>query len=80
MTKKQKNNLISTLVSLALLILLHFVNPQNPYLRFALYMIPYLTVGYDILRKALLSIKNREHFDENFLMAIASIGAIALQE
>jgi Cd2+/Zn2+-exporting ATPase len=43
-------------------------------------MIPYLIVGYDILRKALLSIKNREHFDENFLMAIATIGAIALQE
>ena len=80
MTKKQKNNLIRILVSLALLILLHFVNPQNPYLRFALYMIPYLIVGYDILRKALLSIKNREHFDENFLMAIATIGAIALQE
>ena len=80
MTKKQKKNLIRILVSLALLILLHFVNPQNPYLRFALYMIPYLIVGYDILRKALLSIKNREHFDENFLMAIATIGAIALQE
>ncbi len=80
MNKKQKKNLIRILVSLALLILLHFVNPQNPYLRFALYMIPYLIVGYDILRKALLSIKNREHFDENFLMAIATIGAIALQE
>ncbi len=80
MNKKQKKNLIRILVSLALLILLYFVNPQNPYLRFALYMIPYLIVGYDILRKALLSIKNREHFDENFLMAIATIGAIALQE
>ena len=80
MSRKQKKNLIRIIIAAVLLIALHFVLIENEYLKALLYLIPYLIVGYDILRKALLSIKNREHFDENFLMAIATIGAIALGE
>ena len=80
MNKKQKRNLIRILVSLFLMIVLHFLPVENEAVRFAAYMIPYLIVGHDILRKAFLSIRNREPFDENFLMAVATIGAIALGE
>ena len=80
MNKKQKRNLTRILVSLALMIVLHFVPVGNEAIRFALYMVPYLIVGYDILYKAFLSVKNREPFDENFLMAVATIGAILLGE
>ena len=80
MSKKQKKNLYRIIISLILLIVIHFLPVENEYLRFALYMIPYLIVGYDILRKAVLSVKNRESFDENFLMAVATIGAIILGE
>lgn len=52
--------------------------PVKGYIRFALFMIPYLVIGYDILRKAVKGIMNRQVFDENFLMAVATIGAIAL--
>lgn len=60
-----------------LLIALAFV-PAEGWLQFALYMIPYLVIGYDILKKAVKGILNRQVFDENFLMAVATIGAIAL--
>lgn len=80
MSKKQKKNLYRIIIALVLLIILHFLPIENKYLQLCLYMIPYLVVGYDILRKAFLSIKNRESFDENFLMAVATIGAIALDE
>lgn len=80
MSKKQKKNLIRILVSLFLLILIHFLKIEDRYLGLLVYMIPYLIVGYDILYKAFLSIKNRESFDENFLMAIATVGAMALGE
>lgn len=80
MSKKQKKNLYRIIIALVLLIILHFLPIENKYLQLCLYMIPYLVVGYDILRKAFLSIKNRESFDENFLMAVATIGAIALGE
>lgn len=80
MSKKQKKNLYRIIIALVLLIVIHFIPTDNKYLEFAMYMVPYLIVGYDILRKALLSIKNRESFDENFLMAVATIGAIALGE
>ena len=59
------------------MILLHFI-PVSGLLRFVLYLIPYLTVGYDILRKAFKGIRNRQVFDENFLMAVATIGAMVL--
>ena len=77
MTKKQKKMLLRILLAAAMLVVLAFI-PARGILRFGLYMVPYLTVGYDILRKAFLGIRNRRVFDENFLMAVATIGAIAL--
>ncbi|MDO4519651.1 MAG: heavy metal translocating P-type ATPase [Eubacteriales bacterium] len=77
MNKKQKKMLIRILVSAALLIGLHFV-PIQGIARLGLYMIPYLIIGYDILRKAWKGILNRRVFDEAFLMAVATIGAIAI--
>ena len=77
MNKKQKKVLVRIILSLILLIGLHFV-PVEGYIRFALYMIPYLIIGYDILKKAGKGIINRQIFDENFLMAVATLGAIIL--
>lgn len=77
MNKKQKKMLIRIIVSAAMLIALNFI-PATGVLRFILYLIPYLIIGYDILIKAAKGIKNRQIFDESFLMAIATIGAIAL--
>ena len=81
MTKKQKKMLIRIIVSAVLIVALKVVGSFveiNRYLEFALYMIPYFVIGYDILRKAFLGIKNKQVFDENFLMAVATVGAIAL--
>ena len=81
MTKKQKKMLIRIIVSALLIVALKVVGSFveiNRYLEFALYMIPYFVIGYDILRKAFLGIKNKQVFDENFLMAVATVGAIAL--
>lgn len=77
MNKKQKKMLIRILVSAALLIGFNFL-PFEGVLRFILYLIPYLVIGYDILIKAFKGIKNRQPFDESLLMAIATIGAIAI--
>ncbi len=77
MSKKQKKMLIRILISAALLIGFNFLPFGGP-LRFVLYLIPYLVIGYDILIKAFKGIKNRQPFDESLLMAIATIGAIAI--
>ena len=77
MNKKQKKMLVRILVSAALIIVLKWI-PAEGLLRFALYMIPYIIIGYDVLKKAWKGICNRQVFDENFLMAIATIGAIAV--
>ena len=77
MSKKQKKMLVRILISAALMIVLNFV-PVQGYGRFILYLIPYLIIGYDILIKAFKGIKNRQPFDESLLMAIATIGAIAI--
>lgn len=77
MNKKQKKNLIRILVSAGLMIFLHFV-PASGWIRFVLYMIPYLLIGYDILWKAIKGIIHRQPFDECLLMAIATVGAMAL--
>ena len=77
MNKKQKKMLARILIAAALMIVLHFV-PAEGAVRFLLYMIPYLVIGYDILIKAFKGICNRQVFDESFLMAVATIGAIAL--
>lgn len=77
MSKKQKKMLVRILLAAAMLTALHFI-PVVGWTRFALYLVPYLIIGYDILIKAAKGIKNRQIFDENFLMAIATIGAIVL--
>lgn len=77
MTKKQKKKLIRILIAAALLIGFNFL-PVTGYVRFILYLIPYLIIGYDILIKAFKGIKNRQPFDESLLMAIATIGAMAI--
>lgn len=77
MSKKQKRMLIRIIVSTVLMIGLTFV-PAEGIFRFLLYMVPYLIVGYDILKKAARGILNGQVFDENFLMASATIGAIAV--
>lgn len=77
MNKKQKKVLIRIIVAFVLLVILSFV-PVDGWIQFALYMIPYLVIGYDILKKAVKGIMNRQVFDENFLMAVATVGAIAL--
>ncbi len=77
MTKKQKKMLVRILAAALLLAVLSFL-PVTGWLRFALYLVPYLVIGYDILLKAAKGIRNRQIFDESFLMAIATVGAIAL--
>lgn len=75
MNKKQKKMLVRIIISAALMIILHFV-PVKGVIRFLLYLIPYFVIGYDILRKAFKGIMNHQVFDENFLMAVATVGAI----
>ena len=77
MSKKQKKMLVRIIAAAVLLIVLNFI-PATGIVRFILYLVPYLVIGYDILLKALKGIKNRQVFDENFLMAVATVGAIAL--
>ena len=79
MNKKQKKVLLRIILSSALLLVLHFL-PLKGWLKMALYLIPYLVIGYDILRKAVLGIIHGEVFDENFLMAVATVGAMLLGE
>ncbi|MCI8742506.1 MAG: cadmium-translocating P-type ATPase [Lachnospiraceae bacterium] len=79
MNKKQKKVLVRILTAAACMVLLELL-PVEGYVKFALYMVPYLTIGYDILKKAWKGIRNRQVFDENFLMAVATVGAIALGE
>ncbi len=77
MNKKQKKMLIRIIVASVLVAALSML-PLEGYLRAALFMVPYLVIGYDILRKAWKGIRNRQVFDENFLMAVATVGAICL--
>lgn len=79
MTKKQKKVLVRIIVAAVLLIILHFVPLEGIWLGL-LYLIPYAVIGYDILRKAVLGIMHGEVFDENFLMAVATVGAMGLGE
>lgn len=91
MTKKQKVMMVRILISAGILLALQFISAEmfdtacgylfpsaGRWLRFACYLIDYLIIGYDILRKAIKGIKNRQVFDESFLMAVATIGAMAL--
>ena len=79
MNKKQKKMLTRIIIASALIVVLSLL-PVDRYLEFALYMIPYLVIGYDILKKAFKGIRNKQVFDENFLMAVATIGAILLRD
>ena len=91
MTKKQRVMMVRILISAGILLVLQFISAEmfdavdgylfpsaGRWLRFACYLIDYLIIGYDILRKAIKGIKNRQVFDESFLMAVATIGAMAL--
>ena len=77
MNKKQKKVLIRIIAASVTMILFAFI-PVKGWLEFVLFMIPYIIIGYDILLKAFKGIKNKQVFDENFLMAVATVGAIAL--
>ncbi len=77
MNKKQKKMLIRIIIA-AVLIVVFSLLPAEGYLRFVLFMISYLVIGYDILKKAFKGILNKQVFDENFLMAVATVGAILL--
>ena len=77
MNKKQKKMLIRIIIA-AVLIVVFSLLPAEGYPRFVLFMIPYLVIGYDILKKAFKGILNKQVFDENFLMAVATVGAILL--
>lgn len=77
MTRKQKKVLYRIIAALVLLIILEFI-PAEGWLKLLLYLIPYLVIGYDILKKAVLGILHGEVFDENFLMAVATVGAMLL--
>ena len=78
MNKKQKKTLYRILIALALVVVLKLLPEFPTPVELALYCIPYLVVGWDVLRKALKGIKNRQPFDECFLMAVATVGAFAL--
>ena len=77
MNKKQKKVLVRIIAAAVLLVIFYKI-AVNTYLKFALIIIEQLIIGYDILKKAFKGIMNRQIFDENFLMAVATVGAIAL--
>ena len=78
MTKKQKKVLYRIIIAAVLLAAFMLAPIEEKRIRFVLFLIPYAVIGYDILRKAVLGIVHGEVFDENFLMAVATIGAICL--
>ena len=80
MNKKQKKNLYRIILSSVLLLIVNILNLENPYLSLSLYLIIYLIIGYDILKNALHGILNKQVFDENFLMTVATVGAMLLKE
>lgn len=80
MTKKQEKVLIRIIISAVLVVAFSLIPIKNQYIRLVLFLIPYLIIGYDILKKAALGIVHGQVFDENFLMALATVGAIILGE
>lgn len=77
MNRKQRKMLVRLIITAVMMLMLNFI-PAEGYVRFALYLIPYFVIGYDILKKAVLGIWNRQVFDENFLMAVATVGALII--
>ena len=81
MNKKQKKVLYRIIAATVMIIILLLLPlDKGSWQRFLLFLIPYFTIGYDILKKAIKGIKNKQVFDENFLMAVATVGAMALGE
>ena len=80
MNKKQKKVLYRVIVTAIIMIALHFIDIHNKLIEFVIYMIPYFIIGFDVLKKAFHGIKSLQPCDENFLMAVATVGAIALGE
>ncbi len=80
MNKKQKKNLRRILIALALVIAAAFLPPLPDAVRLVVYLVPYFVVGWDVLRKAVIGVRNRQPFDECFLMAVATVGAFLLGE
>ncbi len=78
MNKKQKKNLYRIISALILFVIFSLIPFTNNYLKLICYLIPYFIVGYDVLKGALHGIKNKQVFDENFLMAVATVGAMGL--
>ena len=81
MNKKQKKTLIRIIVSFVLIVVISILCKLvdiNKYIQLVIYMVPYLIIGYDILKKAFKGIIHGQVFDENFLMAVATVGAVAL--
>ena len=79
MNKKQQKVLTRIIVTVIMIVILHFCEFKGV-INICLYLIPYVIIGYDILKKAVKGIKNRQPFDENFLMAVATVGAMALAD
>ncbi len=80
MNRKQKKMLVRIVLSAVLLVVFKLLPVENRYVELLLFLVPYLVIGYDILRKAVLGIINGQVFDENFLMALATVGAMVLGE
>lgn len=80
MTKKQQKVLIRIIIAAVLVVVFSLVPMENRYIKLVLFLIPYLIIGYDILKKAVSGIVHGQVFDENFLMALATVGAIILGE
>lgn len=80
MTKKQKKILIRILITVVLLIAANLIQKDNKLIEFIVYLVPYIVIGYDIIKKAFKGILNKEVFDENFLMVVATLGAMLTGE
>ncbi|MBQ0035801.1 MAG: cadmium-translocating P-type ATPase [Firmicutes bacterium] len=80
MNKKQKKSLYKIIITIVLLIVINILDIQNMYINLCLYLIPYLIVGYDVLKKAFKGIRHKQVFDENFLMSFATIGSFVAKE
>ena len=80
MTKKQKKTLYRIIITAVLLAIANLIKTENKLIGFVIYLIPYVLIGHDIVRKAFKGIINKEVFDENFLMVVATLGAMVMGE
>ena len=80
MTKKQKKTLYRIIITAILLVIANLIQADNKLIGLVVYLIPYILIGHDIVRKAFKGIINKEVFDENFLMVVATLGSMAMGE